>query len=234
MNLKKIVAAFAAAAMAVTMTAVSAFASTVELDAEYPGAWTLSKPIPKSEFAAIGGDVKVVVTVETKEPLIGSHNHLARPMTSTWGEVDTHALTSDTAIAKEDGFMVFTEGQTSLEFVVPESVWSTFVGYDEENPDDGAGLAFQVCDVIIKSAELSAGAPEADITRVSEEESAQVMDGTYAAAAPAAEEAAPAVEEAPAADTAATAPAATGNTSAAAIVAVMALAGAAAVVSKRK
>lgn len=233
MKIKKIVAAIAAAAMAVSMVAVNAFAATVQMDSEYPGGWSASKGIPKAEFEAIGGDVKVVLTVETKEPLVGTHNHLAKPMNMcvSWDAI-TDGLTSDTAIRKSDGFFVFAEGQTSLEFVVPESVWSEFKGYvdDEGNEDESAGLYFQVNDVIIKSAELSAGSPQGAITTVSEDESAQVMDGTYAgAAAPAAP-----ADDAPAADSAPTTSATTGNVPAAVMVSVMAVAGAAAIASKKR
>ncbi len=229
MKLKKLIAAAAAAAVAVSMTAFNAFAATVEMDSDYPGAWGASAGIPKTEFEAIGGDVKVVLTVEVKEPLAGEHNHLAKPMNmcASWDAI-TDSLLSDTAIAKEDGFFVFSDGQTTLEFVVPESVWSGFVGYTEDNSDGSAGLYFQVNDVILKSAELSAAdATPGAVARVSEEDSKSVMDGTYAGAA------APA-DDAPAADTAATTPATTGNAPVAAMVAVMAVAGVAAVAAKKR
>ncbi|MGN1090553.1 MAG: hypothetical protein ACI4Q6_09160 [Huintestinicola sp.] len=244
MNFKKIISAVAAAAVAVSMMAANAFAATVAMDSEYPGAWGASATIPKAEFAAVGGDVKVVLTVETKEPLVGQHNHLAKPMNicSSWDAI-TDSLTSDTAIAKNDGFFVFAEGQTTLEFVVPESVWTSFVPYADEEGDGSAGLAFQVCDVIIKSAELSSGSAQGEIRRVDEAQSSEIMEGKsyeeVTGAAPAADEApaveeTPAVEDAPAADATAEAPAATGNTPAAAVAIVMVAAGAAAVVSKRK
>lgn len=182
MKIKKIVAAIAAAAMAVSMVAVNAFAATVQLDSEYPGGWAASKGIPKSEFEAIGGDVKVVLTVETKEPLVGEHNHLAKPMNMcvNWDAI-TANLKSDTAIAKGDGFIVFADGQTTCEFVVPESVWSEFKGYVDAdgNEDESAGLYFQVNDVIIKSAELSAADPQGDFMIISEDEAKSVMDGTH-------------------------------------------------------
>lgn len=180
MKIKKIIAAVAAAAVAVSMTAFNAFAATVTLDSEYPGAWGASKGIPKAEFEAIGGDVKVVLTVETKEPLVGTHNHLAKPMNMcvSWDAI-TSGLTSDTAIAKGDGFFVFADGQTTLEFVVPESVWSEFKGYVDAdgNEDESAGLYFQVSDVIIKSAELSAGSAQGAIKTVDEAQSADIMEG---------------------------------------------------------
>ncbi|MDE6746376.1 MAG: hypothetical protein K2J72_07025, partial [Oscillospiraceae bacterium] len=207
MKFRKVLAAVAAAAVAVSMTAINAFAA-VTLDSEYPGAWGASKTIPKAEFEAIGGDVKVVLTVETKDPLIGNHNHLAKPMNIcvSWDQI-TDGLTSDTAIAKGDGFFVFAEGQTTLEFVVPQSVWSEFKGYvdDEGNEDESGGLAFQVCDVIIKSAELSAGSPQGAIRRVDETQSADIMEGmsyeeaTGAAPAAADDTASAEVDEAPAA-----------------------------------
>lgn len=203
MKFRKVLAAVAAAAVAVSMTAINAFAA-VTLDSEYPGAWGASKTIPKSEFAAVGGDVKVVLTVETKDPLIGDHNHLAKPMNIcvNWDAI-TDSLTSDTAIAKGDGFFVFAEGQTTLEFVVPESVWQSFKGYEDAdgNEDESsAGLAFQVCDVIIKSADLSSGSAQGAIRRVDEAQSSDIMNGmSYEEATGAA---APAADEAPAEDTA--------------------------------
>lgn len=229
MKLKKILAAIAAAAMTVSMVAVNAFAATVTLDSEYPGGWQASKTIPKTEFEAIGGDVKVVLTVETKEPLIGDHNHLAKPMNIcvSWDSI-SDGLTSDSGIRKADGFFVFADGQTTVEFVVPQSVWSEFKGYDEEDADGNAGLAFQCNDVIIKSAELSAGSPESDFMIVSEEDAKNVMDGNLkrevtASAAPAA----------PAADSTTTSTA-TGNVPAAVMLSVMAVAGAAAVAAKKR
>lgn len=200
MNMKKLMAAFTAASMAVTMSAVSAFAATVTLNSEYTGAWSASATIPKSEFEAIGGDVKVVLEVERKEPLVGDGNYLLKPMNIcvSWDAI-TDQLTSDTAVAKTDGFFVVGKDVTSVEFVVPESTWSEFKGYvdDEGNEDESAGLAFQVNDVIIKSAELSSGAPEAEIKRVTEEESAEIMKNGVAATE---EEAAPAEDEAAAED----------------------------------
>ena len=228
MKMKKIVAAIAAAAVSVSMMAVNAFAATVTLNSEYTGGWSASATIPKAEFAAIGGDVKVVLTVEVTPPLVGDANTLAKPMNicSSWDAI-TDSLQSDTAIAKTDGFFVLGPNQTTLEFVVPEAVWTSFVGYAEEEGDGSAGLAFQVNDVIIKSAELSAAdAAQGEIKRVTEEQSGLMIKGaTY-------EEATGAAEEAPAAD-AETTSTATGNTAAAVMVSVMALAGAAAVASRK-
>lgn len=228
MNFKKIVSAIAAAAVAVSTLAVSAFA--YDMNSEYTGAWSASATIPKSEFAAIGGDVKVVLNVERKDPLVGEGNYLLKPMNicSSWDAI-TDQLTTDSAIRKGDGFIVVGKDVTTIEFVVPEATWSAFVDYEGGDGPD-AGLAFQVNDVIIKSADLSAGAPEGDFTVVSEEESAEIMKNGVPAAA-----AAPAAEETtPAADTGAATSAATGNTSAAVIVSVMALAGAAAIVAKKR
>ena len=252
MKIKKIVAAIAAAAMAVSMTAVNAFATVTF--GEYPGDWGATTVIPKSEFAAIGGDVKVVLEVEQKKPLVGDINALLKPMNIcvSWDQITHTGLTSDTAYAKGDGFIVVPKDCTSIEFVVPESVWSTFVDY-EGGESDQAGMAFQVCHVNIKSAELSAGAPQGAFKQVTEEESAELMK---TGSLPAAEEEAPAEEaateeapaeeateeEAPAAEEeveaepapeTSTAPAATGNAPVAAIAVVMALAGAAAVASKK-
>lgn len=226
MKISKIFAGIAAAAVAVSAMAVSAFA--FDMNTEYTGGWSASTTIPKAEFEAIGGDVKVVLEVERHDPPIGKGNYLLKPMNicASWEQI-TDQLTSDTAVAKEDGFFIVAPDVTSVEFVVPEATWNEFVGYPEEEGDGSAGLAFQVNDVIIKSATLSSGSPEGEIKRVSEEESGAIMSGEAAAteAAPAEETTAAATEEAPAK---------TGNTTAAAIVTVMAVAGAAAVISKKR
>ena len=217
MKIKKIVAAIAAAAMAVTMTAVNAFALSI---GEYPGDWGATSVIPKAEFAAIGGDVKVTLDVEHKAPLVGDINALLKPMNIcvSWDQLTWTGLTSDTAYAKGDGFIVVPKDCTTIEFVVPESVWSTFVDYEGDESEQ-AGMAFQVCHVNIKNVTLSAGAPQGEFKQVSEEESAELMKN----GAPAAEAAPEASTEAPA----------TGNAPVAAIAVVMALAGAAAVASKK-
>ncbi len=240
MNFKKIIASVAAAAVAVSTLAVSAFAATVTLNSEYTGGWSQSALIPKSEFEAIGGDVKVVLEVERHDPLVGDGNYLLKPMNAaeSWDAI-TDQLTSDTAIRKSDGFIVVGKDVTSVEFVVPEATWQSFHGYINDGVEDetSSGLSFQVNDVIIKSAELSAGSAEGEFTVVDEATSAEIMkNGVPAdtAADTTADAAADTTEDAPAADTAATTATATGNTSAAVIVAVMAAAGAAAIAAKKR
>ena len=240
MNFKKIIASVAAAAVAVSTLAVSAFAATVTLNSEYTGGWSQSALIPKSEFEAIGGDVKVVLEVERHDPLVGDGNYLLKPINAaeSWDAI-TDQLTSDTAIRKSDGFIVVGKDVTSVEFVVPEATWQSFHGYINDGVEDetSSGLSFQVNDVIIKSAELSAGSAEGEMTVVSEEESSEIMkNGVPAdtAADTTADAAADTTEDAPAADTAATTATATGNASAAAIVGVMAVAGAAAIAAKKR
>ena len=234
MNFKKIIASVAAAAVAVSTLAVSAFAATVTLNSEYTGGWSQSALIPKSEFEAIGGDVKVVLEVERHDPLVGDGNYLLKAMNAaeSWDEI-TSQFTSDTAIRKGDGFIVVGKDVTSVEFVVPEATWQSFHGYINDGVEDetSSGLSFQVNDVIIKSAELSAGSPEGEFTVVDEATSADIMKNGVPAADTAA---ATTTEEAPAADTAATTATATGNTSAAVIVSVMAVAGAAAIAAKKR
>ncbi len=258
MNIKKIIAAMAAAAMSVTMTAVSAFAATIELDAEYVGAWGAGKCIPKADLVAFESDVKVTLDIQTRNLANTADQFLLAPMDydNSWTRV-TDKLTTTAEVAKADGFIVIKESQTTCEFVIPADVCASL---------GESGLGFQVQNVIIKSATLEAGAPESAFTIIEEaavkdycfevaaeteaaaEETEAAVEETEAAveeeaaeeevveeeAAPAETEAAPAVTEAPAADTAATAPAATGNASAAAVAVVMVAAGAAAVISKRK
>ena len=235
MNFKKIIASVAAAAVAVSTLAVSAFAATVTLNSEYTGGWSQSALIPKSEFEAIGGDVKVVLEVERHDPLVGDGNYLLKAMNAaeSWDEI-TSQFTSDTAIRKGDGFIVVGKDVTSVEFVVPEATWQSFHGYINDGDEDetSSGLSFQVNDVIIKSAELSAGSPEGEFTVVDEATSADIMKNGVPAADTAAADTT--TEDAPAADTAATTATATGNTSAAVIVSVMAVAGAAAIAAKKR
>ena len=240
MKFKKIIASVAAAAVAVSTLAVSAFAATVTLNSEYTGGWSQSALIPKSEFEAIGGDVKVVLEVERHDPLVGDGNYLLKAMNAaeSWDEI-TSQFTSDTAIRKGDGFIVVGKDVTSVEFVVPEATWQSFHGYINDGVEDEttSGLSFQVNDVIIKSAELSAGSPEGEFTVVDEATSADIMKNGVPAADTAATDDAAAdttTEEAPAADTAATTATATGNTSAVVIVSVMAVAGAAAIAAKKR
>lgn len=257
MNMKKLMAAFTAASMAVTMSAVSAFAATVTLDDGYVGSWGAGACIPKTELEAIGGDVKVTLDIETKNLANTADQFLLAPMDydNSWTRV-TDQLTSDTMVAKADGFIVVKENQTSVEFVITADTISTL---------GDSGLGFQVQNVIVKSANLEAGAPEAAYTIIDEDKVYDYCFGTDEAAAEdeaaTEEEAAPAedeaaadeateevvedaaveevteaaaeVTEAPAADTT-TAPAATGNTAAATIAVVMVAAGAAALISKRK
>ena len=66
MKIQKMLAGFVAAAMAVATMAVSAFATNVAMDAEYPGAWGCSAAIPKADLEAIGGDVKVTLNITPK------------------------------------------------------------------------------------------------------------------------------------------------------------------------
>lgn len=263
-NVKKILCTIAAAAAAVSMMAVNVFAATITLDSEYPGNWKAGKCIPKADLEALGGDVKIVLTVEIKEPLVGEHLHHLRPINhdADWTGF-TDQLQSDTAYAKDDdGNFVLSDGQTSVEFIIPADVISTLA--------DG-GLGFMVSNVIVKSADITkADAPQGPIKRLTSEEAEKLTVNEYgveaaeAEAAPEETEAAPAeTDAAPAEDAAAdesadepaapaetaapaavepaaaepvavTASPATGNTAVMAIAAVMAVSGAAAIASKKR
>lgn len=247
MNFKKLIASLAAGAVAVSMCAVSAFASTVEMDSEYPGSWAASAPIPKTELEAIGGDVKIVLTVETRNLAGTADQFLIRPMDYDNGWADLSAeCTSDTVIAKTDGMFCIPEDATTVEFVLNGSV---IAGLGD------TGVSFQVQNVTIKSAELEAGTPENEIPRVSDSDGKDYCFGRktfeeLGGAAPAsddapAEDAAEAAEDtaapadenvteaAPAADNSTTA-VQTGNVTVTAIVAVMAAAAGAAIASRKK
>ena len=261
MKLKKMLAGFVAAAMTVATMAVSAFATNVAMDAEYPGAWGCSAAIPKADLEAIGGDVKVTLNVTPK--VLVKDQAVLKPITvgDSWIAVET-GLTSDTDVRKPDGFIVIKKSATTVSFVIDTNAIASLT----DN-----GLQFQVYNVTINSADLEAGSPEGEFkpiddkfakdytnedktyeelypdsvaveeTEAPAEEAAEeapaeeeAVEEAVEEAAPAETEAAPAeTEAAPAADTT-TAPAATGNTAAATIAVVMVAAGAAALVSKRK
>ena len=220
MNVKKILCSIAAAAAAVSITAVNVFAATVTLDSEYPGNWKAGKCIPKSELEALGGDVKVVLEVEIKEPIVGEHLHHLRPIDHDTDWVGfTSDIQSDTAFTNDDGNFILADGQTSVEFIIPADVISTLA--------DG-GLSFMVCNVIVKSADISkADAPQSAIRLITSEEAEKVTVGEYAAESDE-------TEAAPAETVTVTTSPATGNNSAAFVAAVMAVAGAAAVAAKKR
>lgn len=245
MNFKKIVAAFAAAAMSVTMLAASAFAATIDLDAEYVGSWGAGKCISKADLQAIGGDVKVTLNIETRNLANTADQFLIAPMDydNSWTRV-TDQLTTSTETAKADGFIAIKEAQTTCSFVITAATIDTL---------GDSGLGFQVQNVIIKSADLEAGSPEgafaiiedadiadfcfgtADADAAVEEDTAAEEATDDAAAAEDTEEAAEdtaAVTEAPAADSN-TASTTTGNAPVAAMAIVMVAAGAVAVASKK-
>ncbi|MBD5138106.1 MAG: hypothetical protein HDT24_02195 [Ruminococcus sp.] len=226
MNVKKILCSLAAAAVAVSMTAVNVFAATVTLDSEYPGNWKAGKCIPKADLEALGGDVKVVLEVEIKEPIVGEHLHHLRPIDHDTNWVGfTSDLQSDTAFTNDDGNFILADGQTSVEFIIPADVISTLA--------DG-GLGFMVCNVIVKSADISkADAPQSSIKLLTTEEAEKVTVGEYVAASDETE-AAPAETDAAAEPVTVTTSPATGNNSVASVVAVMAVAGVAAVAAKKR
>ena len=150
MKLKKIVAAFAAAAVAVATMAVSAFATTVELDSEYPGAWGASAAISKADLQAVGGDVKVTLNVTPK--LLIKDQVCLRPFTALetgWKEV-IEGITSETECRKPDGFIVIKKSATTVTFVIDSNAINSLAD---------TGLQFQVNNVTVNSAELEAGTP---------------------------------------------------------------------------
>ena len=160
MNMKKLVSGAVAGAMAMSMCAVSAFAATVEMDSEYPGSWAASKCIPKTELEAIGGDIKITLTVETRNLANTADQFLIRPMDYDNGWADmTPECTSDSVIAKVDGMFCIPEEATTVEFVLNGSA---VAGMGD------SGLSFQVQNVTIKSAELEAGSPQGELPRVSD------------------------------------------------------------------
>ena len=230
MKIKNIIAGLVAAALAVSMTAVTAFAATVELDTEYPGSWGMGKSIPKADLEAIGGDVKVVLTIETKNLLADQFLISPINVVDSWVQLSDE-ITSDSVVAKQDGWFCIPENSTSVEFVISADTIATL----------GEGLSFQVQNVTIKSAELTAGTPQSPLRRVNDADGKAYCFGTPYEDLASAVDVAPADDAAPAADDTAapaadnnTESSATGNTSAAVAVVVMAVAAGAAVASKKR
>lgn len=227
MNLKKLVSGAVAGAMAASMCAVSAFAETIELDSEYVGSWSAGKCIPKADLEAVGGDVKIVLTIETRNLANTADQFLFRPMDydNSWTDMSPE-ITSDTVISKSDGMFCIPENSTTVEFVLNGSA---IAGMGD------SGLGFQVQNVIIKSAEIEAGSPQHELYRVPEDKGVDycfdrvTFEELTGGGAPEAEQA----EEAPEPDST-TASTQTGNTTTAAIAVVMLGAGAAALISRKR
>ncbi len=223
MKMKKILATLLATAVATTMAATSLFAATtIDIDAEYPGDWQMGTKIALADLQAIGGNVKVTLDVEAAGLL--PQQYLLRPtaVEEAWVNVidkADNAITSDTACMKADGFIPVKEAATTVEFVISADAIAATTG----------DIGFQVCSVWIKSATLEkVDELQAPITII---EDAIVSDpegycfGDFdPVAAPAAAEEAPAATE----------NTETGNAPIVGMVAVMALAGVAMVASKKK
>lgn len=182
MNFKKIIATVAAAAVAVTTMAVSAFA--IDLDSSYTGDWSLSSAISKADLTAIGGDVQITInyTVEAKTP-----NIFAPANAETWDHLADMAGTnakfsSDDLVSKTDGFFAVRSDKTSATFVISADAIANL---------GDTGLAFQVNNVTINSAELAAGTLGDEITRIAEGDVEAFNNGSLDPwAAPAEDEAA--------------------------------------------
>lgn len=229
MKIKKIIAALAAAAAAVSMTAVTAFAETVQLDMDYAGTWGAGATISKADLEAIDGDVKITIKVDLVEHTT-EKQYLAAPVdfdNKAWPKfLHDAGCTTAGAIAKEDGYLVFNENNKTAEFVVPADY---IAGLGD------SGIGFQVCDVIVKSAEIEAGSAEGDFTIVKGDDVFKYCDGELditpeAAAAPAETAAA---DTAPVSDGGSASPT-TGNASSAIMISVISVAGIAAIASKKR
>lgn len=184
MKMKKILASVAAAALAVSTLAISAFAAepvTVKLDDGYMGDWAQAGIIKKENFDKFEGDVKVVLTVEATNVADGNA-YLLKPMEADKGwDAVTSQLTTSKESAKPDGFIAIHYDQTEVEFVVPSAMRADMW--------DG-GISFQVNNVIIKSAVLSDGAAESAFGVVEEADTANYCAASAASESSDSEEAA--------------------------------------------
>lgn len=132
---------------------------TVILDTDYPGNWGYSSAVPKADFLSIGGDVKVIVTYMIEDS--GSADQFIIAPTMEPEVRITDRLTSDTAIAKDDGWLACHKDRTKVEFVISTDV------IDELSD---VGLFFQVFNIVVRSVELIPGEPEAEMLLFSDSE----------------------------------------------------------------
>ncbi len=103
----------------------------------------------KADLQAIGGDVESLLQLL----LVLSDQCVLKPVDYDAGWVAiTDSLTSDTEIRKEDGFIYVKQSQTTVSFVIGAAAIETL---------GDSGIGFQVHNVTVNSAELTAGAPEA-------------------------------------------------------------------------
>ena len=257
MKLKKIVAAIAAAAVAVSAMAVNAFALStkdyvkdgtiylVSEKAEEPN-WTADAGVAVTDIYGATYHVTFDAAEVANESTwigggIGSNSNSTGWAQNEWGRNDkpivadlengTITWLSDKPIfAADDAYaQIWLQawgGTVTVNSVDILGAGGTVIATGEE----AAAPAEEATTEEAAPAEEETAAADEEVAAPAEEE--VVTDEAPAEEAPAAEEA---VEEAPAADAeAATAPAATGNTAAAVIVSVMAVAAAAAVVAKKR
>ena len=257
MKLKKIVAAIAAAAVAVSAMAVNAFALStkdyvkdgtiylVSEKAEEPN-WTADAGVAVTDIYGATYHVTFDAAEVANESTwigggIGSNSNSTGWAQNEWGGNDkpivadlengTITWLSDKPIfAADDAYaQIWLQawgGTVTVNSVDILGAGGTVIATGEE----AAAPAEEATTEEAAPAEEETAAADEEVAAPAEEE--VVADEAPAEEAPAAEEA---VEEAPAADAeAATAPAATGNTTAAVIVSVMAVAAAAAVVAKKR
>ncbi len=172
MNFKRIVSAVCAGAMALALCATSAFAATVDIDTENPGTWSSSgRGITKAELESVGGDVRIVLEIETQNKYGLADQLLLNPIDYDNGwKSQTDYCTSDTAVAKEDGWFCIPEGSTTCEFVLSQ----------EAIADLGdSGLCFSNCNVLIKSATYELGTKQAEMVRLNDADGKAYCFGNY-------------------------------------------------------
>ena len=165
MNMKKITAGVAAAALALSMTAVSASAETFAVDSEYPGDWVSTGiGISKEDLKAVGGDIKITLDVEIYDPYGLADQYLVNPIDYDNGWLgqakmeDCH-ITTDTLTVKSDGWICVNKADTQLEFVLDA---------DAVDALGDTGLTFSVKSVIVKQCTYEKGEKEGEPTWVND------------------------------------------------------------------
>ena len=264
MGLKKIAAAFAAAALTASVCVAGVSAETVTLGTvdEYPGDWSnVGFGITKEQLKAVGGDIKITMHVEIYDKFGLADQYLINPVdydngwisqsSEEFNYLNPGTFTADDLTVKSDGWICVNKNDTDLTFVYSAdavdalgdtglcfSLKSCMVtSVDYEAADAKMGDVTYVTDAEGKEhcfADLAEAAPAEEEVVAEEEAPAEEVVEEVVEEAPAAEEAAPAVEEPAPAAVAATDSVPTGNTTVVAVLAVMGIAAGVGAVSKKK
>lgn len=134
----------------------------IAVDKRYPGAWELSNFIPKSEFMAFGGDVKVTLNIGVIDQSLdtdGNYNHYIKPsytsINGNWQPANVTSFTTDGVnILSPHGYTG--DDQSVYDIGKDDDTVSFVISRADIEDMDDFGMTFQVFNVIVYSAELTA------------------------------------------------------------------------------